>query len=291
MIPGLNTTPLEWFTSLSDQHKNKSYAYGVSRPLCVGLNRMPPFQYQIDGIGVVDNIQVVNVATGAIVEVYNRTSNPGGVPGLSLQNIGTNTNVIYDGVAQYVGATFAPGVYYSIMEIDPSTGANYTLYSEEYSTIQNIDSLLKLSWWHAENFTHENGEIYYSTPTTYKNFFYFGEELGRPDYVNQDQVQERNGIVFPVRQISYKQLKFVVVVTEGILDVIKIINQHHYKQVEYKGKTYSINWLTYAYNWLQNGDVASVEIRLRVGASAALTGTAQVLGEYSAEAYGDGYNT
>jgi hypothetical protein len=285
MTVGINHSVLEFFPTLDRQHHRKWFADGRTWPVSNGLNRLPPFQFYIkdavtNGVNVGD-IDLRNLATGAITPLYGF----GGVnelPGLSVVTVGVDRTIIYDGINQFTSLNMAPGEYYITMQY----GAN-TVTSEVFGMETVVTNYLKLSWWHNENFLHEGGAYVYPIP--FKFFYYINTEMARPKMIYEDEVQNRNGYLFKMKQTRVKELTFNFLATEGILDVVSLIGHHHNITVDYRGDTYEIVDFKATEDWsVSKGDLCKIEVVMRSGVVVTSIGSPTVQAEYS-DAYGDAY--
>lgn len=289
MTVGINHSVLEFFDSIEKQHHRKWYSGGQTWPVSNGLNRLPCFQFYIKN-GFVDSVSIFDITlyglkTGAATVLYT-FGGAQNLPGFSVVTVGDDRTLIYDGINQFTGGITVPqGEYY--IRLRYGLTGQFEAYSEVFGMEELVAEQLKLSWWHNENLAHEGGA--YVFPIPYKHFMYIRTEMARPKMIYEDEVQNRSGYIFKLKQTRIKELTFTFVATEGVLDVISLVNHHHNIRVEYKGDEYEIVDFKASEDWsISKGDLCKVVVVMRSGVVTTSVGSPTVQAEYS-DAYGDAY--
>ena len=131
--------------------------------------------------------------------------------------------------------------------------------------------MLELQYWNDEPIVYKNGHLRYQD---FMHVFYFPTQLGKPEYPFQEDVQERDGHVFPIQQISMKKYKFELLVPEFVLDALRLVRLHNFKQVRYLGITYNLEEFIMTPQWQEVGDIAAVECEFMTDTVVIKTGQA-----------------
>lgn len=252
-----NFSPLPFYDDLRLQNHRKSYAYGAIYPLVMPANFIIPFQLLVDRKGS-EPTKVkyvgINDATGDEEPVYIFTEEVK-QSGLDVvENVSDNVDaVVYRG---YLPLPFPMEVGCYYMQIDTNYG---TFYSEVFCVKLNTENLLKIEWWDEENFEMDAGTIVYENG--YRNRLYFCAEIGKPEYQFEEEVEKRDGYVFPIKQISEKTYKFVILAPEYLLDAMRFIRMSDYVVITDKfGMVYHCDTFLLTAKWQTQGDLASVEV-------------------------------
>lgn len=287
---GINYNVLEWFDAHDRQHHKKSYTQGRIFPQRCPLRKMPQWQItrEVGEESEISNFIIRSLDTGSIVPVILNSGIPEGAYEIARPS---GQNIIqYTGIPFLMSNVNQPIGHYEA-EITFGTGPSArTKYSEVWACVNDFDCLIKLTWWHTVDFEHENGEIIYEQ-NSFKNIMYINSELAHPDYEHINLFRQRNGIDFPIRKIRKKILRFSMLATAGMLDIINDIPLHHYCEVEYKGDTYDVNKFTPSRpDWKGGTGLANIDITLETSLVAASTGSPTVAGEFNDD-WGDDFTT
>ena len=118
-------------------------------------------------------------------------------------------------------------------------------------------------WWDVENLVFDAGQIVYQNPN-FRNVLYLCTELGKPDYVFEEEGEERDGYFFPEKQISEKTYKCTILAPEYLCDVMRFIRMADYVVVTDKyGRKYNCDTFLITPKWQTQGNLASVEIEFQ----------------------------
>ncbi len=250
MTPNNNLLVLAWYNDISLQNHRKSYAFGNVYPLFTPDRTVLPFQlvrstrsaslttllFDKNGIQIAD-ISAPMIETGLQIVPF---------PSLGYDVI------VYPGILP-MAITTPEGIYYLQM----SDGVQ-TWYSELFTIVRNLSDCLKITWSDTENMEYEGGQIVYSG-IPFKNVVYLCTELGKPEYVFEEEGEKRDGYFFPEKQISEKTYKFTFLAPEYLIDALRIIRMSDNVIVEAKGQTYDCDTFLITPKWQTQGDIASVE--------------------------------
>lgn len=253
----LNVSPLAFLPAVQWYNHRRAYVYGTILPLVVPINRIPPFQISIDeadGGGV--NWVVVNLNTGVETSIYTEMLATG------YEGFSDNGRVIltYPGTVNLPGFDMTEDLYYIRFE---DYNGNF-IYSEIFAWQDNLDNnkkFVKVEWWHGENFDYPGGTIRYTFP--FKMWVYLYTDIGKPERMKKEEVEERDGRKLPLKQISWKVFKFEFRAPEYLIDAMDLIWQHDACQVTHMGRVYEVEEFVMETEWLEYGDFAKVSVEFR----------------------------
>lgn len=251
MIPNSNILPLAFYDSLGKQNANKWYAYGQSACMPYPVGELPPFQILRSRTGAaISSASLVRVSDGSTTNVLTEMQ----LKGLEvLQPDGEDVDIIlYPSTINLDYSTF--GDHYLAL----SDGTN-TWYSERFCFVDGTARLIRIEWFHGEDFCVPGGLVRYRAP--YKNRVYLPTDIGKPVYEYTEEVVERDGRNFPVKQVSVKRFKFNVVLPEYLIDALRLVPLHDFVEVyNYRdGRTYAVDEIEMQDPaWEDFGDLADV---------------------------------
>lgn len=176
------------------------------------------------------------------------------VSGLTIKHIQSQDIdvIVYSGIFP-ISQVFVDGQYYAEM----SDGTD-TWYSEIFTISKAASSYLKIEWWDVEDFMMDAGTIVYTEPT-YRNRLYIPTDIAKPEYEFEEESKERDGYMFPIKQISKKTFHFSFLASEYLLDVMRFIRLSDYVVITYKEQRYSVDSFLLSPEWEDYGDIASVD--------------------------------
>lgn len=177
--------------------------------------------------------------------------------------------IVYSGFFP-MSQTIADGQYYAEM----SDGTD-TWYSEMFTISKVASSYLTIEWWDVEDFIMDAGTIVYTSPK-YRNRIYIPADIAKPEYEFEEESEERDGYIFPIKQISKKTFHFSFLASEYLLDVMRFIRLSDYVEITYKGQRYSVDSFLLSPEWEDYGDVASVDAEFTTATVAKKVGLAYI---------------
>lgn len=211
-------------------------------------------------------------------EIYNRCDERLGdfIPfmnatGLSVKHLQSQDIdvVVYQGFIP-ISYPLAEGQYYAVM----SDGID-TWYSEMFTVSKVASSYLKIEWWDVEDFVMDAGTIVYTQPA-FRNRLYIPTDIAKPEYEFEEESEDRDGYIFPIKQISKKTFHFAFTASEYMLDVMRFIRMSDYVEITYKGQRYSVDSFLLSPEWTDYGDVALVDVAFTTATVAKKVGLAYV---------------
>ena len=284
-----NLSVLPFYGNVSEQNARKWWVYGHIYPLFCG-QALLPFQIQTDipNQTLATNkytIQLYNAHTDALVSTltnmnyYMRTANVGGYVCL-----------IYNGDYD-MGQLNAEGQYY--IKISVAVSPVRTYYSEVFTLVMDLSRYVKIEWWDVENFVMDAGTIVYDG--TFKNRLYLQADIAKPEYLFEEENEDRDGYSFPIKQISEKKYKFNFLASEYLLDVMRFIRMADFVEITYNSRLFKPDTFLITPEWENEGDVAKVEAEFQTDTVAKKLGrgyidTPVVYHSFNAQAYDDSFN-
>lgn len=250
MIPNNNFSVLPWYSSIEEQNARKWWAYGRIYPLFTPAMFMLPFQIMREHrIGATITQFRVYKKDGTLVGNYTQQLNEAGVYFKTFEDYDV---IVFPGRFP-VFTAFDDGQYYATI----SDGAQ-TWYSEIFTVVQDLSDYLKIQWWDNEDFIMDEGVIVYKNPS-FRNTLYLVADLAKPEYVFEEEGEQRDGYFFPTKQISEKKFKFQFLASEYLLDVMRFIRMSDYAFITYRGREYHLDTFLLTPEWEGDGDIANVE--------------------------------
>ncbi len=159
--------------------------------------------------------------------------------------------LVYAGLFPFT-ASFENGQYYAVL-----VSGERTWYSEVFTVVNDIAPYLKIVWWDNEDFVMDAGRIIYRNPN-FKNVLYLDAQIAKPEYIFEEEGENRDGYFFPTKQISEKRYRFAFLASEYLLDVMRFIRMADFAYIESSGQRYSLDTFLITPEWESNGDVAAV---------------------------------
>ena len=95
------------------------------------------------------------------------------------------------------------GRYYIRMQIGYGSTI-ITRVSEIFTVVNDIQPYLKITWWDVDDFTMDAGTIVYKNPA-FKNVLYLCADIGKPEYIFEEEGETRDGYFFPIKQSFLRQ--------------------------------------------------------------------------------------
>lgn len=278
MTPNNNLSVLPWYTSIEQQNARKWWVYNRVYPLFTPAGFILPFQMIVPHVTTPvlgtfllydanTNAQVANLRSGLINT------------GLSVKQFANYDIVVYPGLLQAISSVLN-GRYYIVATIN-----SITYYSEIFTVVNDIEPYLKIEWWDSVDFIMYSGAIVYTNPT-FKNVLYLKSDLAKPEYLFEEEGENRDGFFFPVKQISEKRYRFSFFASEYLLDVMRFIRMADYANVYYHGQEYNLDSFLITPEWENNGDVAAVEAVFETATVAKKIGLSYLLsqrGDYNGD--------
>lgn len=253
MIPNNNTSVLPFYTSLEQQSHRRSYAYGDIYPIYVPKNMLIPFQIVRSTRSNTSNKTVyLYRADGTLVGNISQQMQDAGLMFKRYASYGYDV-LIFPAIVP-MAALDEIGQYY--MRI--TDGAN-NWYSDVFTVVDRITSYLKIRWYCDDDMYYKGGLICYREPK-FINTLYLDTQLGKPEYPFNEESEDRDGLLFPVKMYTEKTYKFTVLASEAMCDAMRLIRMADYVQItDPYGNSYDADQFLFTPSWQVQGNLASVE--------------------------------
>lgn len=273
----LNVSPLAFLPASQWYNHRRAYVYGTIMPLVVPLGRIAPFQISIDDgdIGGV-NWTLINYNTGVETSINSELLSTG------YEEITDDERIIiiYPGSVNLPGINLTEDLYYLRFE---DYNGNF-IFSEIFAWQENLDNnrkYVKVEWWHGEDFDYPGGTIRYNFP--FKMWAYLYTDIGKPERMKKEEVEERDGRKLPLKQISWKVFKFEFRAPEYLIDAMDLIWQHDACTVTHMGRVYEVEEFVMETEWLEYGDFAKVSVEFRTDTVVVVNGRSLTDFDYTEE--------
>lgn len=248
MTTNNNLSVLPFYTSLDQQNREKSYAFGDIFPLLSPRDRMLPFQFTTGNSGVsISQVYLHNLDGSLVLTMGPQMKSTG----LSVIPTRFGDNIYYHGL---IGLNTILPLGYHYLQIVTTKGIYY---SDIFSITPGISSVMKIQWWDDQNLAYEGGEIVYDG--AFKNTLYLCTELGKPEYSFEEEGEKRDGFFFAEKQLSEKTYRFITTGPEYLCDAMRIIRLSDNILIEFKGLVYPCDSFQITVKWLTQGNLASIE--------------------------------
>lgn len=257
MTPNNNLSVLPWYTSIDQQNGRKWWAYGRVYPLITQADFVPPFQI-IRSHDENENYNLIAFdiykEDGTLVGHFKQAILDAGLRIEPFANLGYDV-IIFPSMAP-VFSNFFDGRYYAVLR-DQYT----TYYSDVFTVVHDMSRYLKVEWWDNTNLVMDDGIIVYryANNTQYRNFVYLMSDLGKPEYIFEEEGETRDGYFMPIKQLSEKRYKFEFLAPEYLLDVMRLVRLSDNVAITKNGVTYLADTFLMTPEWQGDGDIASVE--------------------------------
>lgn len=254
MIISNNISPLPFYHDLSEQNHRKDYAHGNVYPLLCPNKTVVPFQvavssdWGVTSVTDIDEINMVDIKKGTSKDLKELFI----ASGLSLIPKGAYTILMYDGIAS-LGDQVPDGLYY--IEIVP-TGSRQVLYSEVFNFVGDSCKGLTIEYSNSFNFMLAGCVIDFSEGFKFR--VHLATELGRPEYLFEEEADERMGYTFIKSQVSKKAFRFSVVGPEYLCDALRLVRLCDKKNITFNNKSYEALTFNMSVDWLEQGDLAAI---------------------------------
>lgn len=257
MIIGPNISPLPFYSSQAEWNHRKEYAFGQIYPLIASIDTLLPFQFIVEGStdAIIDFMFIVNYKTGSKTRIDQEMEYKGGLMLTAYPDMDISV-VSFPGNDAGIQRYLTEGPHY--FEIGVSTAKDRgTYYSEIFTVCKNLDSYLKIEYGNSYDLAAEKSVIQFADG--FKFICYLDTQIGKPEYVFEEEATERMGYTFIESQVSKKIYKFTFLAPEYLCDALRIVRLCDTKRITSKGRTYDLTTFSMEPEWEEQGDLAAVE--------------------------------
>lgn len=282
-----NLSPLPFYTKIEEQNHRRSYAYGNIFPLIGRNDRLLPFQIlRSHTMRAVMSVQIYT-EDGTLVGNFLGDMLNAGLSVVYDDN--SDCDVIAYPALMPFPEELEPGRYY----LRVYDGLN-TWYSDIITLVNDLSGYLKLEWWDNENIYFDAGMVAYKGGqgfVQYVNELYLPTEVGKPEYIFEEEGESRDGYFFPEKQVSYKTYRFQFLAPEYLCDVLRLVRMSdHVRVTDPIGRKYDCDTFSIEPTWQEQGDLASVEAEFTTATVVKKTGVGYVLPEETKGDFNDDFN-
>lgn len=242
-----NLSPLPFYDNLSDQNHKKDYAFGAIHPIVIYKAWLIPFQVVLSSGSAIEWVRLYDYNTNEFTDITQSMNSTG----LTLKSYADFKILKYSATSAITGLQHE-GLYYLAISI-----TDYgIIYSDLFSSNNNMDCYLKLEYGNTHNLYLKNGMVDFSD--NFKFRCYLSTQVGKPEYTFEEEATDRGGYSFIEFQVSKKIYKFTFLAPEYLCDALRIVRMCDSKTVTSKNKIYKAIDFGMEVSWEDQGDLASV---------------------------------
>lgn len=254
MTPNNNLSVLPWYSDESFQNHRKSYAYGSVYPLFAPKDKLLPFQIQRKTREGTSIEVKLFTKEGNLVQNLSQQFNDAGLKVYKFSDFGYDY-IVYPALVPF-SSVMTEGQHYLTL-----SDGQETWFSEIFTVVLNVDNYLSIEWFDIEDFIFDEGRIVYADG--FKNKVYICAELGKPEYVFEEEGETRDGYFFPYKRLSEKSYRFIFLSPEYLCDAMRLIRMSDYITITSNKQSYHCDTLLMTPKWQTQGDLASVEVEFQ----------------------------
>lgn len=256
MIVGPNISPLPFYNDIKLQNHHKDYAFGQIYPLIASIDTFLPFQFMVEGSteAAINGLDIVNYKTGESRRIDQEMDSAGmtitSYPEMDISVIS------FPGDDAGLQAYLSEGPYYFKLTATTSKGRG-TYYSEIFTLREDVRDYLKIEYGNSYDLEVKGGLIQFANGFRFR--CYLDAQIGKPEYVFEEEATERMGYTFIESQVSKKVYKFTFLAPEYLCDALRVIRLCDTKQIETKHQSYDLSTFSMEPRWEEQGDLAGVD--------------------------------
>lgn len=275
-----NLSILPFYTDTSELNHNRSYAYGEVYPLYTPIGSVPPFQIIRNHNGASVYEVTLHTPDGTSKGSIKSSLLSSGLKVQQYPTFGYDI-VIFPSLAP-MNITAEEGRYY--LRVVMSDGVVY--YSDIFTVTALTAGLLTIQWYDYADLVMDKGRVAYTDINgvqNYRNTLFLNTQLGKPEYVYEEEGEQRDGYFFLEKAISEKKYKCMILASEYLCDVMRFIRLSDVVFIRDQfGNTYRADTFLMNPKWEEQGDLASVEIEFTCDTVAKKIGSSMAnIGEFN----------
>lgn len=255
MLNPICLSPLRFYDSRDKLSYHRSFAYNHISPLLVEFNTLPAFQFVLsdDIIGI--NKIFIKSKNGHQIDATQEIVDAG----MRIIETDSGFKVLLFAGTDSPLLELHEGEYNFEIWLDSSDNLHQIkyFYSEYFCLSNSLHDCVQILYRNNSGDFHiKNGIITFPHGFIFR--LYFKTDIGKPEYVFEEESTNRLGHSFIESQVSKKVYKFNAVLPEYICDAMRIIRLCDEKIVYYKGEEYDAMSFEMDVEWQTQGDLASV---------------------------------
>lgn len=244
-------SPLPFYDDTIYQNHNRDYALGQIYPLVTYKNMLLPFQVVIaKGSTTVEEVSLINYNTGGRTDITNSFKENG----LKIINYPSEDFdiLVYPGNLPVTDIKHE-GRYYLAINIEGLGD----IYSEIFTVSSNVDDYLLIEYSNSKNLRLKKGLVRFQDNFSFK--CYLCTQIGKPEYIFEEEATERMGYTFIESQVSKKVYKFTFLAPEYLCDALRAVRLCDTRRIASKLQSYDLTAFGMEPKWEEQGDLAVVE--------------------------------
>lgn len=249
-----NLSPLPMYKGgILNLPKGKWYAYGAEDTVFAPVGKSLPILINTDDISATVYLAIYRDGEVTPAVVYSQSEIPMHVThGDDKMTIAVQSFDLPDDLT---------GALRYVVTVGQSTPATEGWVS---AVVCHRPDLLSIEWWDNEDLALD-AEFAIPYTAGYKNQLFVPATLGFPDYEFEEEVEQRDGFTFPLKQISYKKYKFNFRTIEEILDCARLARMSdHIRITDTDGVVYNARTFLISPQWLEQGYLANVDAEFTI---------------------------
>lgn len=280
-------SPLPFYNSRLYQNHRKSYAFGHIYPLIIFHKFLMPFQFVVSKDFAYDSIELINLESGNMIPIKTELINNG----LTRKEYDDYDIIYYPAFSESANrdigipsiSSAGTGRYYIVFEnhtfpsepeippfnnpIDRGDDGNRFMnvaVSEIFTCVDNVREYIYLEYSNESDLVMPTGKVHFlddtdTSASPMPMHCYLCSEIGKPEYVFEEEVIKRMGYSFVESALSKKIYKFSFIAPEFLCDALRIVKLCSHKTIFFNGITYNLTSFNMIPKWEEQGDLASVE--------------------------------
>lgn len=244
-----NISPLPFYDNIALQNHRKDYAFGQVYPLITYRNMLLPFQINLTAGSAIEWARLYDFSADKYLDITQSLVENG----LELKDFVSFKLIKYPGTLP-IPELLHEGRYY--LSISIKEGG--IIYSDIFTVTNRVEDYLLLEYSNSHNFELSAGGII-DFSDNFKFKCYLNTQVGKPEYIFEEEATERMGYTFIESQVSKKIYKFTFLAPEYLCDALRVVRLCNKKSVISKLQTYSLSTFSLDPKWEEQGDLASVE--------------------------------
>lgn len=273
-------SPLPFYNSRRYQNHRKSYAFGHIYPLIMYREFLMPFQFVVSKDFAYDSIELINLESGNMIPIKTELIENGltrkeyegydiiyypAFSSTAKRDIGIPS--ISEKGRYYItfeNHTFPPEPEEPSLRGDINANFLHVAVSEIFTCVGNVREYIYLEYSNESDLVMPTGKVHFLDDTDASASpmpmrCYLCSEIGKPEYVFEEEVIKRMGYSFVESALSKKIYKFSFIAPEFLCDALRIVKLCSHKTIFFNGITYNLTSFNMIPKWEEQGDLASVE--------------------------------
>lgn len=191
---------------------------------------------------------------------------------------------------RYYGGSIGYNAENGVHEAIITDGEGRTWYSEYFCIINDLTEYIKIEYASKNDIQLDQQTLVFDN--SFNFVMYIDSKIARPEYIYEEEAEEKNGYKFISNQVAKKLYKFSAPMPEFLVDASMIIRLCDFVKIIDKFQQYNLTEFLMTPEFEEWGDVANVDCEFSTGAIVKkVNGFRNIdnLGQYSATQYNGSY--